>query len=110
MMLVVLGMLVLACMVTIMIMIMITFYTRSSVVQGAVFSNKSLRVNVTNAVRRHMWSHNTLSMRDVVPEDMLDFDENPRLAVLLRRRSGEVVEYDLGRGEFLRRAPSGGRG
>lgn len=58
---------------------------RSCLVERATFSNSTVQVNLTRMVRRHLLSKSTLSIVDVVPKDLLDCDDEPRLIVVFKR-------------------------
>jgi hypothetical protein len=61
---------------------------RSCLVERATFSNSTVQVNLTRMVRRHLLSTSTLSIIDVVPKDLLDCDDEPRLTVVFKKCGG----------------------
>lgn len=75
----------------VLVCIMIKRVRRASLVERAVFSNSTVKVNVTKMVRRHLLSNSMLSIVDVVPQDLLDCDDFPYLEVFFKQPCGGSI-------------------
>lgn len=76
-------------------LILMRNFRRSSMVERATFSNSTLEVNVTKLVRRHLLSTSMLSIVDIVPKDLIEVDDQPRLEILLKQGRGSKVLLKL---------------
>jgi hypothetical protein len=60
-----------------------------------------MQVNVTKLVRRHLLSTSTVSIVDIVPQDLIETDDHPQLEILFKQNKGSKLLIQLRGGERL---------